>query len=151
MLASTSATSSALPLRDDLSRALRSARTRIAATTLALITGATATVDLDAARWFGFRGPECLVGLHFGAHVCPACGLVRSVASSVQGNFDAAFRFHPAGPILLVLALAILVLDVAVIQRSVEPQRTHSWRDVMTRVGGVALLLGWMARWTLST
>lgn len=72
---------------------------------------ATAQVGADAARWFGMRGPQCLVGACLDPIGCPACGLVRSVASAVQGDLAGSFRFHAGGPLITAIFLVGLAVD----------------------------------------
>lgn len=44
---------------------------------------------------------------------CPMCGMTRSFVALAHGDLGAAFRFHPAGPLLFV-AMVVLVAAVAV-------------------------------------
>src|SRR5262245_43636328 len=40
---------------------------------------------------------------------CPGCGLLRSMSSTVAGEFAAAWNYHPFGPLMLVMAIAMCV------------------------------------------
>lgn len=39
---------------------------------------------------------------------CALCGMTRSVVAAVEGDFGASLGYHPAGIVVLVLALAVL-------------------------------------------
>lgn len=57
-------------------------------------------------------GGLCWLHAAFGVD-CPMCGMTRSFVALAHGDVGAAFRFHPAGPLLFV-AMAALVVAVAV-------------------------------------
>lgn len=64
------------------------------------------TPDQQGVTAFGWQLPElCLVKSYGGT--CPGCGMTRSFVLGMRGDL-AAFRLHPAGPLLLLL----LVLQV---------------------------------------
>ena len=46
-------------------------------------------------------------------HPCPACGLTRSVVSSLHGRLGDALAFNPFGPVVLLLVLAVTAVVVA--------------------------------------
>jgi len=55
------------------------------------------------AAWSPLRCPlRTLTGL-----ACPSCGLTRSVLAALAGDHSEAFAFHPCGPVLLAVALAV--------------------------------------------
>lgn len=58
-------------------------------------------------------GGLCWLHAAFGVD-CPMCGMTRSFVAFAHGDLGAAFRFHPAGPLLFV-AMAVLVVSVAVV------------------------------------
>lgn len=107
---------------------------------------ATAHVGQDAARWFGVRGPRCLVGACLDPIGCPACGLVRSVASAVQGDLAAALRFHPGGALC---AIALVGGFVAAATGACARQPL-AWPRPLTkflrRAFVAAVLGGWLVR-----
>ncbi len=41
---------------------------------------------------------------------CPLCGMTTSVSATVSGDVGAAIRANPVGPILVLIALALLVI-----------------------------------------
>lgn len=57
-------------------------------------------------------GALCWLHAAFGVD-CPMCGMTRSFVALAHGEVAAAFRFHPAGPLLFV-AMVALVVGVAV-------------------------------------
>ena len=113
---------------------------------LALLAAATATVGDDAARWFSMRGPSCVVGSCLGPHACPGCGLVRSVASAVQGDLARSFSFHPAGGIV---ALALVALACSEAWAATVPGGAPMARVALRAVpsfAAAAVLVGWILR-----
>lgn len=63
------------------------------------------TPDRSGITVFGHRLPEsCLVKSTSGKS-CPGCGLTRSFVTGVRLD-PSAFRFHPLGPILLLIVIA---------------------------------------------
>ena len=58
-------------------------------------------------------GAMCLSNELFGVD-CPFCGMTRSFVALAHGRLGAAIEFHPAGPILFVAMIA-LVVGVAVV------------------------------------
>jgi len=87
--------------------------------------GGLAAAQLGAAAWLKSSGNSvtfadgrplggmCLLHNLFGVD-CPFCGMTRSFIALAHGDLGAAFRFHPAGPILFV-AMIVLVAAVAVV------------------------------------
>jgi hypothetical protein len=112
--------------------------------TLAL--AATAEVAADGARWFGIRGPHCLAGACLGPVGCPGCGLVRSVASAVQGDLAQALRFHPGGAVCAAALLCGFVAAVAAACRCDAPTWTRRLDAALPRAVLAAALLGWLLR-----
>ncbi|MCB9877442.1 MAG: DUF2752 domain-containing protein [Planctomycetes bacterium] len=107
---------------------------------------ATATVTPDAARWFGLRGPHCPLGSCLGPLACPGCGLVRSVAATVQGDLGAAWTYHPAGPVVAALFAGTALLHLDILRRARELP-AHRWLRRAGRITFlVAVLGGWIFR-----
>lgn len=52
---------------------------------------------------------------------CPFCGTTRSFVAMAHGDLAAAFRFHPAGPVLFAALMVALVAFVAVLIRRTRP------------------------------
>src|ERR1700722_11091428 len=54
---------------------------------------------------------------------CPSCGLTRSVVMSLHGEFAAAWRMAPAGPVVVVgmIAFAFALLALAWLQGASAP------------------------------
>lgn len=75
--------------------------------------------------------PFLLIAFHTGNHAfgfclfkklagidCPACGITHSVMALVSGDPEAAVRYHPAGPvIILLLALMTAYLGATLLTR----------------------------------
>lgn len=113
-----------------------------------LLAGSTATITADAATWFGVRGPHCLLGACLGELACPGCGLVRSTVASLHGDIPLALHFHPAGPVVALLAIAGLLLHSDILRRGFRT-------DIHTRLVRlgrtcfvISVLTGWLLRWT---
>jgi hypothetical protein len=93
---------------------------------------ALAAAQLGAAAWLvpvGDRielpGGASLGGLCWFRSVfhvdCPFCGMTRSFVAIAHGDFAAALRFHPAGPLLFAAMVAFLVAVIAVLVRRTRP------------------------------
>lgn len=133
--------------RKDAPRDLRRpALLRLAGLGAMLAAAATANVAPDAARWFGHRGPACLLGHGFGEHACPGCGLVRSVASCVQGDLAAAWTYHPAGVAVVACAAVLLVADTTLLVRGRDTARHLRRATGLTFT--LAIVLAYLARVT---
>jgi Protein of unknown function (DUF2752) len=52
---------------------------------------------------------------------CPFCGTTRSFVALAHGDVAAAFRFHPAGPLLFAAMMVALVAIVAALARRTQP------------------------------
>jgi hypothetical protein len=52
---------------------------------------------------------------------CPFCGMTRSFVALAHGEVFAAFRFHPAGPLLFAAMAVALVAFVTVAIRRAQP------------------------------
>src|SRR5580704_19484056 len=94
----------------------------------ALVIGCVTLADALAARWL-LRADEqhvfvlgrpiawvCTLRSRYGLP-CPTCGLTRSVVMSLHGEFAAAWRMAPVGPValfgMIAFALAMLVLALS--------------------------------------
>ena len=60
-----------------------------------------------AAGWVPLR---CPLHSFFGIQ-CPTCGLGRSLAATWMGDWGAALHFHPLGPVVGALVLAVWLLS----------------------------------------
>lgn len=125
---------------------LFAARLRTSLLVAAVLAGATAEVDPEAARWFGLRGPVCPLGACLGPLACPGCGLVRGVAASLQGDLAAGAAAHPAGPAIAVLLVAALGLHLHILRRGHEGAFHTRWRRRGQRLFAGLVLLGWILR-----
>ena len=110
------------------------------------------TPDGGGVTLAGWRLPElCLVKRQGGA--CPGCGMTRSFIRGVRAD-PAAFRYHPLGPLLLLVVVAQLPYRS---YRLVRPRRSPlgepGWRALLA-AGAFTLLLfaawatrlaGWLA------
>jgi hypothetical protein len=43
---------------------------------------------------------------------CPGCGLTRSLSCAVRGMFYESWQFHPFGPLILLLFLAVAIVSL---------------------------------------
>ncbi len=127
---------------------LREPIVRTVAIVLALTAGVTAKATKAGATWFGVRGPECPIGACFGPLACPGCGLLRSTAAALQGDFALSFATHPTGIAIATLLVGAAVLHFDILRRRVELPSHRLWRRRGHRWFVVTLLLGWLLRVT---
>lgn len=109
-----------------------------------LAIGAAAGVALGGVfAVFGLPNVSTMDLLYSRGIVTPSCGLTRSVSSIAAGNFGLAWRFNPAGFLIVgLLAFAIL--------RWVFGRLTNRWPGVVItdwRVPVAAVVLGTIALW----
>ena len=111
-----------------------------------LVLAATARVSVDAATWFGVRGPVCPLGAVLGECACPGCGLTRSTAMVVQGRFGEALALNLGGFFVAALCVAAILLHADVWRRG----RELGWHQSLRRGGRWLFLIGiafaWLAR-----
>lgn len=123
----------------------RAAALRALVAGIGLAAAATATVGPDAARWFGVRGPHCLLGACLGSHACPGCGLVRATAAAVQGDFATAWGMHPAGVVVAALLPLSLAVNLDILRRG----RALASHDAARRLGHLAFVVAVVAGFVL--
>jgi hypothetical protein len=91
----------------------------------------------------GFR--PCYPQVHWNVP-CPGCGVTTAVVLAVRGEFGAACATQPIGPLLVLGSLVFAAWALAGHHRgrdlAAELAR-WSW-PVITRVAGLALLVGWL-------
>ena len=112
----------------------------------ALVAAGTADVSEDAARWGGMRGPSCLVGQCLGPHACPGCGLVRSVASVVQGDVARSLAFHPGGIVAGAALLALFAWNLTLIAFPGLDARGRRLGLAVCKASVILVLAGWILR-----
>lgn len=112
----------------------------------ALAVAALGHATADGARWFGVRGPACPLGACLGPLACPGCGLLRSAVAALHGDFELAWRTHPAGVVVVALLAAGVVLDVRAVGTGRAWSRERSLRRLGHRVLVAALIGGWLLR-----
>jgi hypothetical protein len=125
---------------------VRPALLRTAGFAGALAVGFAATVTRDGATWFGVRGPHCPIGSCLGPLACPGCGLLRSTAAALQGDFALAFAAHPAGIAVAALLLGGAVLHFDILRRRCELPAHRRLRRLGRTTFVAAVLLGWCVR-----
>ena len=115
-----------------------------------LVLGLCMQANENRAALCGIAGPTCPIGAVLGPTVCPGCGLTRSTALILHGDWAAATAVHPGGWIIVLLCAAGALLYADVARRGARTT-TH---DRLLRAGRVAFLTGiastWLARWTAS-
>jgi hypothetical protein len=55
---------------------------------------------------------------------CPSCGMTRGLAAAGHGRFRAAWRYHPAAPVLFVIACAAACGSLATLFVAARRRRT---------------------------
>ena len=104
------------------------------------------TPDAGGVTLGDWRLPElCLVKRSGGT--CPGCGMTRSFIRGVRGD-PAAFRFHPAGPLLLLFVVAQLPYRTyRLLRPRPAPLAEPDWRTLVGAGLFSLLLLGaWATR-----
>ncbi len=86
---------------------------------------------------------------------CPTCGMTRSLALSLHGQWARAWRLMPAGPVALagLLALGAALLALAVFQRRGarrEEARVQRYIRRGALIYAAATTVVWIAGWTAS-
>jgi len=111
-----------------------------------LLVGLAVDATASSAHLFGLEGPKCPSTYVLGATGCPGCGLTRSTALILHGQFATASRLQPAAWVVVVLAAAGSLLHGFVL---VTGEKT-AWIDRLLRTGRVlfvaGLLLAWLVR-----
>lgn len=107
-------------------------------------------VGLHAApAWLRFNLPGlCLFKVLVGFD-CPACGITRSVLAMLDGRMGDALRFHPAGPVVLVLVATLAIyLVVAWGTRSARIDWAREARaySVIEGIALGVLVIGWVGK-----
>jgi hypothetical protein len=80
---------------------------------------------------------------------CPACGVTHSAAALFTGHLQSAFRYHPAGPVIVGIIALTTVYLLAVVFTKVNGL---AWRDEvrasrrMEWVAVASLLMGWIGK-----
>jgi hypothetical protein len=88
---------------------------------------------------FGLPPVDLHGPLHYLGVMDPLCGGTRSVYLTLHGHLREAIRYNPAGPVLVVAALAVLI-RAAVGRLSGYWVRLHPSRWLAIAVGVVALV-----------
>ena len=108
--------------------------------------GVGARVTTDGATWFGVRGPRCPLGACLGEIACPGCGLLRSTASALQGDFASAVAAHPTGLAVAGLLVAGTLLHFDILRRRRELPAHRRLRRAGHWTFVLSLAAGWLYR-----
>jgi len=86
---------------------------------------------------------------------CPTCGMTRSLALSLHGEWARAWRLMPAGPVAVagLLALGAALLALAVVQRRGAQKAEARVQRCIRRGALIYAAVGavvWIAGWTAS-
>jgi hypothetical protein len=100
-------------------------------------------VDAERATLLGHAGPTCPVGATLGPVACPGCGLTRSTALILQGDWSTAFAVHPGGWIIVLLCSAGALIHGDILRRGSASRRHRR----LLRAGRWVLLLGLAGSW----
>jgi hypothetical protein len=119
--------------------------------------GASRLLRADAERVFVLGRPiewVCALRSRFGLP-CPTCGLTRSVVMSLHGEFGAAWRMAPVGPVavfgMIAFALALLALAWSQSAGAVQWEaRACAWIRKVTAVYAVATVAIWLGGWAVA-
>jgi hypothetical protein len=110
---------------------------------LPLQLGAVADVDEKHAAVLGIEAAPCPVRWLAGEHACPGCGLSRSTALAVQGQFLRSFHVHPAGVVVAALCALGLPIRLAARFGRIGPKMQVS----LLRHGHKIFVLGILGAW----
>ena len=131
------------PEHPDLARS----RFAVGVLCLPLLLGLLIRVQGGRATFLGMEGPTCVLGEWCGPAGCPACGLTRSTALTMKGDFGPALALNWAGPCLVLACLGGLALHLDILLRA--RRRTH-FHERLLGLGTaglfLAVLLAWVAR-----
>jgi hypothetical protein len=94
----------------------------------------------------GVEAGHCLMKLLGAEAACPGCGLTRSVALAVQGDLVTAMQMHFAGPPILLLSLAGVVVHGDVLRRGGPLPFHQRWLRRGHWVLVASLGLGWLMK-----
>lgn len=98
-----------------------------------LVIGLCMEVSPARATLFGIEGPGCMAAAFLGDIVCLGCGLTRSTALLVQGEWQTATTVHPGGWLVVLFCLAGVLVNTDIARRSYRSpihrrlQRTGHW------------------------
>ncbi|MGA2039586.1 MAG: DUF2752 domain-containing protein [Bryobacteraceae bacterium] len=130
---------------------------------VAAVVGATILADAALARVLLAAGPErvyflgkpILAACAFRRATglpCPTCGLSRSTVLALHGDLGAAWHIMPAGPVLVLgaLAMAVALLGYAAVAPGWRPASRAAARRWIGRGGlayGAAAVVLWLGGW----
>jgi hypothetical protein len=85
---------------------------------------------------------------------CPTCGLTRSVVMSLHGDFGAAWRMAPVGPVAVfgMIAFALAMLALAWSQWTgalTWEMQTRAWIGKATAIYAAATVAIWLGGWAV--
>ena len=111
----------------------------------ALLLGVLVKADTERATLFGLEGPHCLLGSAIGETACPGCGLTRSTALLLDGEWGEATRVHPACWVVVMGCFFGLLVHLDILRRG---RRTSVHRTILS-VGHGVFVTGLTAAWLL--
>lgn len=75
-------------------------------------------VDENRVSFLGIQLPGICIYHHLLGRPCPSCGMTRSIISLLDGNVEAATKFHPSGVWILLWIVAQIGLRLSLAQFS---------------------------------
>ncbi len=88
-------------------------------------------------------GPSMCVFMNATGLPCPGCGMTRSWVHLAHGDVGAAFSFNHFGPLLMLVAVAIVLYVVVAVLRRRPPEGVFQVLPTQVLALGVALWIGY--------
>ncbi len=103
-------------------------------------------VQAGEASFGGLSGPECQISRVAGDHVCPGCGLTRSSALVLDGDFYRAFSVNAGGFFLVGVLLLWSLVHAWIMIQGQRSAASVRWLISGRRLLLFGVIFGWIAR-----